>query len=223
MPHITLLYPFVPVEQMMPFVPFVRVPDVDTAIEQALDRLPKEALDRSTRCWAERMLISSDDGGTCFMFFNDDGKSRFGTHAAIYSTRIDADSFLLSSLNGTITQPPFRYSQLLTALRDLGGNELASWAYGTEPDNALAVIERIWSMGDAYAESDQLRQLERQPAPEGGGSYLMLLPKSKRWMLLNEYDHERFTVYLHGNRQFILDVASMVNATPAWEWGPPDA
>jgi hypothetical protein len=191
--------------------------------EQALQRLPREALDRSTRLWVDSALIANDDGYTCFSFYNSDRQSRFGTHAAIYSTRVDQDSFLLSSLNGTISRPPFRYSKLLAVLRDIGGNELATWVYGTEPDNALAVIDRVWSLGDAYKESDQLRYIERQPAPEGGGSYLMLLPKSKQWMLMNEYDYERFTIYLHGHRQFIADVASRINAEPDWEWRPPDA
>jgi hypothetical protein len=78
----------------------------------------------------------------------------------------------------------------------------------------LAVIDRIWSLGDAYYESDQLRFIERQPAPEGGGSYLMLLPKSKQWMLINEYDCERFTIYLHGCREFIENVAEQIGAAP---------
>jgi hypothetical protein len=190
---------------------------------QALERLPKEALDRSTRCWLESTLIGNDDGYTYFSFFGNDGESRFGTHAAIYSTRIDRDSFLLSSLNGTIKRPRFQYPNLLTALRVIGGNELASWVYGTEPDNALAVIDRIWSLGDAYSESEQLRHIERQPAPEGGGSYLMLLPKSKQWMLMNEYDYERFTIYVHGRREFIADVASQLGVEPDWGWRPPNA
>jgi hypothetical protein len=188
----------------------------------ALERLPKEALDRSTRRWVESTLILNDEGYTCFAFVDGDGKSRFGTHAAIYRTRIDDDSFLLSSLNGTIDKPPFRFSQLLTALCEIGGNELATWVYGTEPDNALAIIDRVWSLGDAYKESHQLQQIERHPAPEGGGSYLMLLPKSKKWMLLNEFDHQWFSIVVHGNRQFIADLASRIHASPEWEWQTPD-
>lgn len=190
--------------------------------QQALERLPKEALDRSTRNWLESTLISNDEGYTYYSFYTNDGESRFGAHAVIFSTKVEHDSFLLSSLNGTIKQPPFRYSNLLTTLREIGGDELATWVYGTEPDNALAVIDRIWSLGDAYSESDQLRHLERQPSPEGGGSYLMLLPKSKQWMLMNEYDYGRFTIYLHGCREFIADVASQINAQPEWDWRPSD-
>lgn len=190
--------------------------------QQALDRLPKEALDRSTRLWIESTLIEEIDDWTYFSFFNSDGQSLFGTHAAIYSTRIDDDSVLLSALNGTISQSPFRYDELLNVLRDIGGNELATWVYGTEPDNVIASIDRIWSLGDAYEESDQLRQLESHPSLEGGGSYLMLLPKSKQWMLMNEYYYEGFSICLHGNRQFIVDVASRINAEPDWEWRPSD-
>ena len=108
--------------------------------QQALDRLPKEALDRSTRCWLESTLIANDDGYTYFSFFGNDGNSRFGTHAALYSTGIDRDSFLLSSLNGTIKPPRFQYAKLLAALRETGGDELASWVYGTEPDLSLIHI-----------------------------------------------------------------------------------
>ena len=84
----------------------------------------------------------------------------------------------------------------------------------------MAVIDWIWSLGDVYNESYQLQRIERNPAPEGGGSYLMLLPKSKEWMLVNEYDYENFTIHLHGHPQFITDVASRINVQPNWDWNP---
>ena len=185
--------------------------------EEALERLPKEALDRSTRYWVGSTLIVNEGRYSHYSFCEDDGQSRFGTHAALYSTCIDQDSFLLSALNGTITPPPFRYSSLLTALREIGGNELATWVYGTEPDNAFAKIDHVRSLGNVYEEPAQLQRLERHPAPEGGGSYLMLLPKSKQWLLLTEYDDDRLSICLHGHRRFIAQVAAHINVEPDWE------
>jgi len=190
--------------------------DLRAFCEQALDRLPKEALDRSTRRWIESTLIAEEDGYTYYSFFDGSGRSRFGNHATIYSTRVDQESFLLSSFNGTVCRPSFQYSKLLAALRAVGSDELATWVYGTEPDGAFASIDHVWSLGDSYCESYHLRRIERHPSPEGGGSYLMLLPKSKEWMLMNEYDGERFTIALHGSRRFIEDVVSRIDATPDW-------
>ena len=167
-------------------------------------------------------MIAGDGKYTAFSFHDERGQSKFGAHAAIYSTRIERDSFLLSALNGTIVPPPFQYSQLLATLRECGSPELATWVYGTEPDNAFALIERVWSLGDSYQEPHQLRHIERTPAAEGGVSYLMMLPHSKRWLLLNEYNYDRFTIYLHGNREFIAEAASRLGAEPNWDWRPDD-
>jgi hypothetical protein len=186
---------------------------------QALDRLPKEALDRSTRVWIDRVLISNEDGHTAFSFFLPDGASRFGTHAVFYSTCIDDDCFLLSALNGIIPKPSFSYAGLLGALRENANGELASWVYGTEPDNALAIVNRVWSLGDSFKECYHLRQLEQEPAPQGGASYLMLLPRSREWMLLNEYYSGCFTISLHAQRSFIERIASAVDVMP--DWGSP--
>lgn len=196
--------------------------DLRKYCQEALERLPKEALDRSTREWVDKSLIANDDGYTYFSFFEREGRSRFGTHALFYESPVVHDSFLLSALQGSIAPPTFAYSELLLALRDAGGDELATWVYGTEPDNALAFVNMVWSLGNAYAETYQLRRLEREPAPEGGGSYLMLLPKSKKWMLLHQYDYEQFTIQLHGSREFIEEVAARINAEPVWAWRPPD-
>jgi hypothetical protein len=177
---------------------------------QAIERLPKESLDRSTRQWLDTELIATDRGYTFFSFYDSDGRSRFGDVVRLYSAKIDSESYLLSALNSSLVPPSFRYADLLSSLRDTGGNELATWVYGTEPDNALANVECVWSLGDTYAESHQLRRLERSPAEEGGPSNLMLLPKSKRWMLLNEADGGTFTISLHGSRTFIDTVAMQI-------------
>ena len=192
--------------------------DLNQYCRQAIERLPKEALERSTRIWVESELIEHDQTYSFFNFFDPSGSSRFGAHAAFYSNPVEQYSFLLSSLNATFVPPPFRFAELLQRLRDVGGNELATWVYGTEPDNVIAMIDRISGLGDPYGEPDRLRWIEQQPAPEGGGSYLMLLPKSKKWMLLNEYDYNRFTIYLHGEVEFIDRVAQGIGAQTIWNF-----
>lgn len=47
--------------------------------------------------------------------------------------------------------------------------------------------------------------------------YLMLLPRSNQGMLLNEYDHVRFTIFLREHRQLIAVVTMWIGATPVWE------
>ena len=58
--------------------------------------------------------------------------------------------------------------------------------------------------------------LEQEPAPEGGGSYLILLPRSRKWMLVNEYQNDWFGISLHGPRTFIERIASAVKVIPEW-------
>lgn len=190
--------------------------DLRKYCQEALERLPKEALDRATRDWVESTLIANEDGYTYFSFFARNGHSHFGSHAGFYSSPIERDSFLLSAFNGTLKPIAFRYVDLLAALRAIGGNEPATWVYGIEPDGALAIIHKVWSLGDAYAESYHLQLLERHPSPEGGGSYLMLLPKSKSWLLLHNYDYEQLTISLHGASSFITAVAARIGVQPEW-------
>ena len=86
--------------------------------KEALERLPKEALDRSTRHWVEQTLVEDDGRFSYFRFTDPAGVSLFGSCQLLYSTPIDGMSFLLSEMNGTIVRSNFAYQKLLEALRN---------------------------------------------------------------------------------------------------------
>lgn len=115
---------------------------------------------------------------------------------------IEGESFLLPALNGTFKPLPFLYSELLSTLTETSGDELAAWAMCSEPDNAFALVDNVWSLGNVYEEARQIEQT-RGDSVQWGNCYLLLLPKSKNWMLVNYYRFNGFEISLHGTREFI--------------------
>lgn len=170
----------------------------------ALERLPREELDRETRHWIEENLIDGDE----FSFFHSNGVSKFGASLRLYRSEIDGESFLLSALNGTLKPPQFRYSNLLSSLRDASNGEIAAWISCSEPDNAFANVEAVWTLGSVYEEPQRLARLEqvRGDSVQWGNCYLLLLPKSKSWMLVNHYYFSGFEVSLHATQEFIEEI-----------------
>lgn len=167
---------------------------------QALERLPREELDRTTEKWISDNLVDGDE-------FNFD---IFDEKVQLYSTKIDGESFLLSALNGTIKPLSFHFADMLQVLKELSGGELATWVFCEEPDNAFAAIGSIWSLGDVYKEANQLAKIEQTSGDsvQWGNCYQFLLPKSKKWMLLNHYYFNGFEMSLHSNNSFINKVLS---------------
>ncbi|WP_139174838.1 hypothetical protein [Lysobacter enzymogenes] len=178
---------------------------LESLCEQALDRLPRELLDRTTRLWITNHLIDSDG----FNFTGPGGASHFGDMRQLYSTPIKRESFLLSALDGAIKPAPFNYENLLAALRTVAEGELATWALCTEPDNAFAYIDSLWSLGNAFQELEQLAKLEQLNARhvQGGQCYLLLIPASRNWLLVNSYDFSELSIVLHGDTQLLARVS----------------
>jgi hypothetical protein len=170
----------------------------------ALERLPREELDRETRYWIEENLIDGDE----FSFFHSSGVSKFGASRCFYRSEIDGESFLLSALNGTLKPPKFRYSHLLSSLRDASNGDIAAWISCSEPDNAFANVEMVWTLGSVYEEPQQLARLEqiRGDSVQWGNCYLLLLPQSKSWMLVNHYYFSGFEISLHAAPEFIAEI-----------------
>ncbi|WP_162044286.1 hypothetical protein [Undibacterium sp. YM2] len=182
----------------------------------ALARLPREELDRSTRKWIEDNLVDED----AFSFHDKDGQPKFGQILQLYHTEIEKESFLLSALNGTIQQPTFKYADLLAVLKEQSSNELGAWVLCNEPDNAFANIEYLWTLGEVYEEPEQLAKIERirGDSVQWGDCFLMLLPKSKNWLLLNTYRFSSFEISLHAKAEFVdavLSDARLFNSMPA--------
>jgi hypothetical protein len=116
----------------------------------------------------------------------------------------------LSSLNGTLKPLSFKFSDLLQVLNELSGGELAAWVLCSEPDNAFAAIESIWSLGNVYEEDNQLAKIEqiRGDSVQWGNCYQLLLPKSKKWALVNFYYFDGFEMSLYGENSFLNEVLS---------------
>lgn len=165
---------------------------------QAVERLPRELLDRSTRQWILDNLVTEDS----FSFTNPDGASKFGVAHALHATPIEKESFLLSAVNGSIQPASFNYEKLLQALRALSAGQLATWALCSEPDGAFAHVDNVWSLGNAYEEPQQLAKLEqiRGDHVQWGNCYLLLLPADRSWLLANRYNFREFSIEFHADR-----------------------
>lgn len=176
---------------------------------QAVERLPRELLDRSTRQWILDNLVTEDS----FSFTNPDGSSKFGVVRALHTASIERESFLLSAVNGSIQPASFKYEKLLQALCVLSKGQLATWALCSEPDNAFAHIDSVWSLGSTYEESQQLAKLEqiRGDHVQWGNCYLLLLPADRNWLLVNRYDFRDFSVELHADKAACEQIAKALS------------
>lgn len=172
--------------------------DLHKYSSQALERLPREELDRSTKKWIRENLVTDE----AFDF------RRFDEKLQLYKSDIDCESFLLSALNGTLKPLPFKFADLLQSLKQISGEELASWVICTEPDGAFTVIESIWSLGKVYEDPGQLTKIEQIKGShvQWGDCYQLLLPKSKKWALVNFYNFREFEISVYGDKEFLNKV-----------------
>jgi hypothetical protein len=180
---------------------------------QAVERLPRELLDRSTRQWIADNLVLDES----FSFANPDETSKFGASLVLYRTGVERQSFLLSAINGSLRPAPFKYEALLQTLRALAGEQLATWALCSEPDGALAIIDSVWSLGPTFEEPEQLSQLERIRGDhvQWGNCYLLLIPADRTWLLVNHYNFSELRIELHADAVSCKRVANVVGL----EWG----
>ena len=172
--------------------------------KEALERLPVEILDRTTKAWLEENIVND----VFFEFLDSKDISKFGYHEVIYQTPIEHESFLLSALNGKLRQCHISYPNLLQTLEDLSDSQRATWVQCSEPDGAIAAIEISSSFTDAYKDFDQFNWIEQTSGDsvQWGTCYLILLPEDKSWMLANINTFREFKIELHGNQQFVESV-----------------
>lgn len=176
----------------------------------------RELANQSTRAWIERHLIAQLDGPySDFSFFRADGQSLFGRCARLHETPIADGGFLYSSLAGVTKPLPFDYRALLATLREVGGHEPAAWAHCVEVDGAIADIFSVYNWGDVYDQVHHLQEFEFPRTPEHRGGYVLLLPESRRWMLVNA-DEQTFTIDLHGSEAFVAEVLKRIGVAPVW-------
>ncbi|MBL9157445.1 MAG: hypothetical protein JNJ70_08235 [Verrucomicrobiales bacterium] len=86
---------------------------------------------------------------------------------------------------------------LFRALRGLVGRYGASWIYITDPDNALSVFQWEKEIDPNYFNSYRLIEFEKNPAEEGGASFLCIAFHDKEGIVVIESESS-LKITLHG-------------------------
>jgi hypothetical protein len=167
---------------------------------EALERLPIELLDRSTKSWVENSLIEDEE----FVFFDECKRSKLGGHKVLYSVSIENESFLITALNGNIQKLDFDYCELLQTLKKYGGNQCATWVRCSEPDG-FSNIEVSQYFTDPYKSIENLQWIEHtnSQSTQGGVCHLILISEDRSWMLVHTNTFSEFKIELHGSKQLI--------------------
>jgi hypothetical protein len=165
-------------------------------------------VDEDMKAWVSGTLIGPDG------YFAPTG---FPSSRTLYHTPL-AGSFVLTLIDGSARPAPFRvpegrsaYGELVRVVQRVSAGEPAYWFYGTDPDNALSVLEWVHRCHYDHDPGYRLEAFERSPAAEGGRSWLGLAGGSRRWLLLHESDPSTsFSISVHGRPEFCQEVASGV-------------
>jgi hypothetical protein len=171
---------------------------------EALERLPIELLDRSTKSWVKDELLEDDE----FIFFDERKRSKLGCHKVLYVAPLESESFLITALNGSMPKFDFDYSELLQCLKKHGGHQRATWIRCSEPDG-FSNIEVSQFFTDPYQDIENLHWIEHtgSQSTQGGVCHLILIAEDRSWMLLHTNTFSEFKIELHGSRQFIDEVS----------------
>lgn len=172
---------------------------------EALERLPIELLDRSTKSQVEEELLEDDE----FVFFDEHKLSKLGGHHVLYSASLENESFLITALNGDMPKFDFNYSELLQTLKKYGGPQRATWVRCSEPDG-FSNIEVSQFFTDPYQDIENLHWIEHtdSQSTQGGVCHLILVAEDRSWMLLHTNTFSEFKIELHGSKKFIEKVSS---------------
>lgn len=155
-----------------------------------------------TELWLEDHIIEGEN----FVFARD-GVSKFGIRHTLYSTALP-DRLLVSALHGDVARAPFRIPELLTAIDAASKSEPATWALCAEPGWTFANIMTQWENDGRYPPLygfNRLGEFDSQWS-QGGAAYLLLVPASRRWMLVACQKWTSFHIELHGSADFVGDV-----------------
>ena len=167
---------------------------------EALERLPIELLDRSTKSWVENVLLEDEE----FVFFDECESPKLGDHKVLYVTSLENESFLITALNGNMPKFDFNYPELLKNLKKHGGSQRATWVRCSEPDG-FSNIEVGRFSTDPYQDIENLRWIEHtdSQSTQGGVCHLILVSEDRSWMLLHTNTFSEFKIELHGSKQFL--------------------
>lgn len=125
--------------------------------------------------WVQQNLWSDGYFNPC----DSKGRSKFGSSVEIYSVSLAGDI-------GESTSP-FTPEQLISAILTVTSQTETFWFHILDPDNAIS----MWQYG-ARTEKDiprdykqRLQAFMQNLAPQGGNSYLGMLPISRQWLFLH--------------------------------------
>ncbi len=133
--------------------------------------------------------------------------SFFDKKFAIYYTPL-SNSFLATIINGSglpasykVSPGEFQYNHIIRQVAAVTKQESAVWFYYTVLDNSVGQLNSVWECNYNHCLDYPLEKFEREPAEEGGVSYLGLLSKNKSWLLLHSYEPcESFEISFHGSK-----------------------
>lgn len=144
----------------------------------------------------------------------------FESSLVLYHTELP-DSFVLAVIEGSTRPAPFRvpkgqssYRELVRAVHRLSDEAPACWFYITDPDNCFSILEWVRPCGDGDSPGWWLECFERNPAAQGGISWLGLAGADRRWLLLHEYNQgNSFEISIYGPSDFCRAVAVHMGVT----------
>lgn len=145
-----------------------------------------------------------------------DGSS-FEESLHIYLTPL-ANNFVSTIINGSglpakykVNPGEFQYSHIIRKIAAVTENEASVWFYYCVIDNAVGELKEIWDCNYEFSLDYPLEKFEREPAEQGGVSFLGLLSKNKSWLLLHTYEPgESFEIKLYASSSVIKKLQNVL-------------
>ncbi len=174
---------------------------------EAIDFIPKAALDRSSKKWIESSLIEDEE----FSFFDESGKSKLGNSEVLYQAKLVRKSFIMTAFSGGLAKLEYDYALLIETLKKHTGGDTV-WVRCSEPDGFRSIDGTPWYT-DPADEIENLNWLEYTDpeTTQWGPCYLLFMPENRKWLLVHANDFEGFSVVLHGPKDFLDEVLNEIN------------
>ena len=131
--------------------------------------------------------------------------SVFDSKMLIHFTPL-SNNFVATIINGSGTAATYKlnsgenqYNKIVRQVALATKAETAHWFYYTVIDNAVGQLNDVWECNYEYSLDYPLEKFEREPADQGGVSYLGLIGTNKTWLLLITYEPgESLKITFHG-------------------------
>ncbi|MES2824234.1 MAG: hypothetical protein V4732_11580 [Pseudomonadota bacterium] len=120
--------------------------------------------------------------------------SSFESSLPLYFTPL-ANNFVSTIINGSgvsanfkINPGEYQYNNIVRKIASISNQEPAVWFYYSVIDNAVGMLNEVWECNYEFSLDYALEKFEREPAAQGGVSFLGLLSRNKSWLLLHTYE-----------------------------------